>query len=92
MKLYFLILYYNTFCTRPSFHAIIMAPSAKKLEAELLQAVRQVFDSDRANLTVNVVRKKVQEQLGLDDNFFVQGVWKDRSKRLIKDLAVSLAP
>jgi hypothetical protein len=64
-------------------------PTTKVLELALEQSVRNIFNSDdRDNLTVNLVRKRVQDQLNLREGFFVRGVWKDRSKTLIKELAV----
>lgn len=65
-----------------------MAPSDKKFEAELLGAVREVFKTDKDQLTVNHIRKRVESDLGLEDGFFSSGKWKEKSKQLIKELAV----
>ncbi|OLN96173.1 hypothetical protein CCHL11_03314 [Colletotrichum chlorophyti] len=67
-----------------------MAPSDKKLEAELLKTVRDVFKKDSNQLSVNCVRKHVEENLGLDDGFFSSQKWKNKSKTLIKELAEEL--
>ena len=66
-----------------------MAPSDKKIETELLKTVREVFESDKDELTVNTIRKRVESDLDLEDGFFSTGEWKDKSKKLIKELAVS---
>ncbi|KAK2049622.1 transcriptional regulator [Colletotrichum somersetense] len=67
-----------------------MAPSDAKLEAALLDAVRNVFKTDLDNLTVNFIRKRVESDLGLEDGFFSSGDWKDKSKKLVKELATAL--
>ncbi|TDZ48218.1 hypothetical protein CTRI78_v008364 [Colletotrichum trifolii] len=67
-----------------------MAPSDKKLETELLQTVREVFASDQDEFTVNLIRKRVETDLELDEGFFSSPKWKDRSKKLIKTLAAEL--
>ncbi|KAL0939727.1 transcriptional regulator [Colletotrichum truncatum] len=67
-----------------------MAPSDEKLETELLNAVRDIWKSDREQLTVNFIRKRVEDDLDLEDGFFSSGKWKDKSKKLIKELAAEL--
>ncbi|OHW90804.1 transcriptional regulator [Colletotrichum incanum] len=67
-----------------------MAPSDKELEAALLDTVRDVFKTDLDNLTVNFVRKRVESDLELEDGFFSSGKWKDKSKKLVKELATAL--
>jgi hypothetical protein len=67
-----------------------MPPTDATVEAELRQVVHDIFNSDqRPNLTVNLVRKHVQDKLGLADGYFSDKKWKDRSKLIIKGLAVS---
>jgi len=67
-----------------------MAPSTKVLEGKLRTAVDEVFNSDiRDQLTVRLIRNKVEEELELEDGFFVQEEWKEKSKRIIKEWAVS---
>jgi hypothetical protein len=66
-----------------------MAPPDKALEEEIKNTVRNIFQSDeRDSLSVNLVRKRVQEKFDLQDGFFLESRWKDRSKTLIKTLAV----
>ncbi|KAJ1325955.1 hypothetical protein MN608_09156 [Microdochium nivale] len=60
-----------------------MAPPAKTLERDLKKAVRELFDTDE--LTVNAVRKRVEEMHNLDEDFFSAPEWKNRSKTIIKD-------
>ncbi|KAF6836923.1 transcriptional regulator [Colletotrichum musicola] len=67
-----------------------MAPSDKKLEAELLSAVRDIYKTNSEDLTINFVRKRVENDLDLEDGFFSSPEWKDRSKKLIKTLATEL--
>ncbi|GKT43417.1 uncharacterized protein ColSpa_03598 [Colletotrichum spaethianum] len=67
-----------------------MAPSDKELEAALLDTVRDVFKTDIDNLTVNFIRKRVESTLELEDGFFSSGKWKDKSKKLVKELATAL--
>ena len=65
-------------------------PSAKMLEAELAGTVRDIYNgSERDELTVNLVRERVESKLGLDDGFFKRGEWKVKSKDVIKDTVVS---
>ncbi|WYZ34090.1 hypothetical protein EsH8_I_000366 [Colletotrichum jinshuiense] len=67
-----------------------MAPSDKKIQAALLEAVHGVFKSNKDDLTVNFIRKRVESELELEDGFFSSGKWKDKSKKLIKELATDL--
>ncbi|KAK2014382.1 hypothetical protein LZ32DRAFT_195455 [Colletotrichum eremochloae] len=67
-----------------------MAPSDAKLETALLDTVRNVFKTDLDNLTVNFIRKRVESDLQLEDGFFSSGDWKDKSKKLVKELATAL--
>ena len=66
-----------------------MAPSDDKIEKALVDAVYHIFKTDNDNLTVNSARQHAAAALDLDANFFKESPeWKDRSKDLIKDLAV----
>lgn len=67
-----------------------MPPSEKKLIAELKTEIKNVYDDpeERPLLTVRYIRDKVTNRLGLADGFFVQGTWKDKSKKLIQSYAV----
>lgn len=59
-------------------------PDDSALEAELSAAVIELLKTDRDALTVNVVRQKVEEKLGLESGFFKSAEWKARSKELIE--------
>ncbi|KFA75831.1 hypothetical protein S40288_01900 [Stachybotrys chartarum IBT 40288] len=67
-----------------------MAPSAKKLEQALVDGTREVWIEEPDNVTVNKVRKHVEEKLDLEDGFFSAGQWKNRSKTVIKEHVVKL--
>lgn len=67
----------------------MMAPSDKKLETELRSAVREVARKNREELTVNNVRRFVEEKLDLEQGFFSSEAWKGQSKTIIKTAAVS---
>jgi hypothetical protein len=62
--------------------------AAKELTAELVIAVREIYNSD-VPVTVNGVRQRVEEKLDLDEGFFKEADWKDKSKEIIKDAVVS---
>ena len=66
-----------------------MAPSNKAIEASLRNAVEKAYKEDRDSLTVKRVRTQVESNLGLVDGFFTSAEWKDKSKALIKEWAVS---
>jgi hypothetical protein len=68
-----------------------MAPSEKTLIAEIKSEIKSVYDNpaERDSLTVRYIRNRLEARLGLEDGFFQQGAWKDKSKTLIKDYAVS---
>jgi hypothetical protein len=70
-----------------------MAPSEKKLTTEIKAEVRDCFNNpkERPALTVRYIRTKLEKRLGLGDGFFVVGAWKEKSKTLIKNYAVSFA-
>ncbi|KAJ0165151.1 hypothetical protein CTA2_12217 [Colletotrichum tanaceti] len=81
---------YNTLLASSLSFCERMAPSDKKLEAALLDTVRDVYKTDLDNLTVNFIRKRVESDLELEDGFFSSGKWKDKSKKLVKELATAL--
>lgn len=59
------------------------------LSAALVAAVRELFKGpNRDQLSVNNVRKQVEEEQGLDSGFFAGPEWKSRSKTLIKETVV----
>lgn len=59
------------------------------LSAALVAAVRELFKGpNRDQLSVNNVRKQVEEEHGLDSGFFAGAEWKGRSKTLIKETVV----
>lgn len=66
-----------------------MAPSAAKLEAALIEATCDVYKTDPDATTVNKVRRQTEEQLDLDEGFFADGEWKQKSKSIIKKYVVS---
>lgn len=69
-----------------------MAPSDKEIEATILAKVREVFKTDIDNLNVNSIRRRVESDLELEDEMLSSGKWKDKSKKLIKELAVITQP
>lgn len=65
-------------------------PSDKALAAALAEAVREIYNSDeREQLSVNLVRQRVEAKFDLKDGFFKGDAWKGRSKLLIKNTVVS---
>lgn len=59
------------------------------LSAALVAAVRELFKGpNRDQLSVNNVRKQVEEEHGLDSGFLAGAEWKSRSKTLIKETVV----
>jgi hypothetical protein len=69
-----------------------MAPSDAALEKALVDAVHHMLATgDDAGVTVNSVRKYVEEKLDLEDGFFRAAEWKTRSKELIRAANVSRA-
>lgn len=69
-----------------------MAPSAKTLEAALVDATCEVFKAKPDATSVNKVRRQAEENLGLDEGFFAGAQWKQKSKSLIKEYVVSGTP
>jgi hypothetical protein len=71
--------------------AYIMAPDDAALEKALVDAVNHMLATgDDSGVTVNSVRKHVEEELGLEEGFFRSDEWKTRSKELIRAANVSL--
>ena len=70
------------------------APSQRVLQQALRNAVREVYRSgDLDNLTVKRIRKSVEADLGLQDDFFKNDpAWKDESKIIIQSEVVSVEP
>ena len=70
------------------------APSAAVLEQALRNAVREVYRSgDLDNLTVKRIRKAVEADLDLPDDFFKNDpAWKEESKIMIQSEVVRLWP
>lgn len=59
------------------------------LESSLVAIVKELFSGpDRAQLSVNNVRKQCEERHGLEDGFFNSAEWKTRSKLIIKNKVV----
>ena len=67
-----------------------MSPSTKVLEQALIDGTCTVFRAEPDATSVNKVRKRVAEEEGLDEEFFAQGEWKQKSKTLIKETVVSI--
>lgn len=67
-----------------------MAPKATALEAALKNAVRNLYEEVGDQISVNAVRKQAEDEMGLDEGFFVSEDWKARSKTIIKEAMVSL--
>ncbi|TLD33194.1 hypothetical protein PspLS_00990 [Pyricularia sp. CBS 133598] len=62
-----------------------MAPKAIALEAALKNAVRTLYEEAGDQISVNAVRKQAEDEMGLDEGFFVSDDWKARSKTVIKE-------
>jgi len=64
-------------------------PPKKQLAAELAKTVREMYAAgENDQLTVNVVRERTSERLGLDVAFFKEDEWKAESKQIIKQAVV----
>jgi hypothetical protein len=63
-----------------------MAPSSSALVAQLKKSVKNIFDTDREQLSVKKVRSAVE--LDLESGFFLSPEWKDKSKQIIKEHVV----
>lgn len=57
-------------------------PSDATLETELRRVVRDALKHDE-DITVRIARARVEEQLGLEADFFKNDEWKERSKNII---------
>ena len=66
-----------------------MVPSAKKLEAALIDAAYEIYKTDSNDLSVNRVRRQAEKDLGLEERFFSEEQWKQKSKSLITKVVVS---
>ncbi|MCJ1432604.1 hypothetical protein MMC27_001961 [Xylographa pallens] len=65
-----------------------MAPSVMILEESLRNAVRDVYKrGDLEELTVKRMRKAVEKDLNLQEDFFKKPAWKDKSKQIIEEEA-----
>ena len=68
-----------------------MSPSPKAVETELVSVTDAIFASaERDGLSVNQVRRRVEDRLALDAGFLDGGDWKARSKEVVKERVVSL--
>ncbi|KAG6010560.1 hypothetical protein E4U21_005913 [Claviceps maximensis] len=62
-----------------------MVPPPEELEAALIEGTYQIFTSDPDATTINKVRKHVEEKQGLEEGFFANDEWKQKSKAIIKE-------
>jgi hypothetical protein len=62
-------------------------PSSKQLAAELADMARDIYIGEE-ELTVNLVRQRVEQKLGLDEGFFQEDNWKRKSRQIIKQTLV----
>ena len=71
-----------------TFYQIMPSPTA--LKEALRAAVRAAAAADELDqLSVNKVRSVVEKNLTLEAGFFLKPEWKDQSKQIVKDEAVS---
>lgn len=70
------------------------APSTAALKQALRDAVREVYRSgDLDNLTIKRIRKSVEANLDLQDDFFKNDpAWKEKSKNIIQAEVVRVWP
>ncbi|PHH85128.1 hypothetical protein CDD83_860 [Cordyceps sp. RAO-2017] len=61
-----------------------MAPSTQELETALIDGTCQVYSTEPDAISVNKVRRHVEQKLGLDEDFFAGDEWKHKSKTVIK--------
>lgn len=66
-----------------------MAPTKKALTDALRAAVTHAYHHDRDTLTVKRIRNKVEQNLDLEEGFFLSPTWKDQSKEIITSRVVS---
>ncbi|QYS96126.1 hypothetical protein H0G86_003387 [Trichoderma simmonsii] len=62
-----------------------MAPSTAQLKEALIEGTREVYSAEPDGTSVNKVRRRVEEKLGLEDGFFTSETWKQKSKTIIKE-------
>ncbi|RCI12955.1 hypothetical protein L249_0033 [Ophiocordyceps polyrhachis-furcata BCC 54312] len=62
-----------------------MPPSAKELERALIDATCHIYKTDPDAISVNSVRRHVEQKFALEADFFASSEWKSRSKTLIKE-------
>lgn len=64
----------------------------KAIKNALLETVRDLFKNDVDALSVNNVRKIVEEKLDLESGFLKEDAWKAKSKDMITTEVVSTDP
>ncbi|RDA86336.1 hypothetical protein CP532_4315 [Ophiocordyceps camponoti-leonardi (nom. inval.)] len=62
-----------------------MLPSTKELETALIDATCHIYKTDPDAISVNSVRRHVEQKFDLEAEFFASGEWKSRSKSIIKE-------
>ncbi len=70
---------------------LTMAPRDSTIREALKASASSLFHKDRNALTVNAVRKLVEEKCGLDTGFLKSDTWKEKSKDIINKAVVCLA-
>ncbi|PHH62879.1 hypothetical protein CDD81_6597 [Ophiocordyceps australis] len=70
-----------------------MMSSPKELEQALIDGTCHIFqsESDATAVTVNKIRRHVEEDLSLEDGFFATHDWKHKSRAIIKEYVDKLA-
>ncbi|KAG6060928.1 hypothetical protein E4U32_003188 [Claviceps aff. humidiphila group G2b] len=62
-----------------------MLPPPNELETALIEGTYRIFTSEPDATTVNKVRQHVEEEQGLEEGFFTNDEWKQKSKAIIKE-------
>ncbi|KAG6145699.1 hypothetical protein E4U38_004893 [Claviceps purpurea] len=62
-----------------------MVPPPNELETALIEGTYHIFTSEPDATTVNKVRQHVEEGQGLEEGFFTNDEWKQKSKAIIKE-------
>ncbi|KAG5976038.1 hypothetical protein E4U58_006373 [Claviceps cyperi] len=62
-----------------------MVPPPNELETALIEGTHHIFTSEPDATTVNKVRQHVEEEQGLQEGFFTNDEWKQKSKAIIKE-------
>ncbi|KAG6078582.1 hypothetical protein E4U15_004207 [Claviceps sp. LM218 group G6] len=62
-----------------------MLPPLNELETALIEGTYRIFTSEPDATTVNKVRQHVEEEQGLEEGFFTNDEWKQKSKAIIKE-------